>query len=209
MIEFDLYQSADEDEMARFLGDVFAHRDPPALAVGITTSEFEAFVHLWGSKAAAEGLTVVARSSETGEMVGALLAEDSATGLPDGLEQLSEKFNPVFDILGQLDEEYSADKSVRPGESLHLFLLGVAQEFAGQGIGQKLVAECLANGLRKGYRIAVAEGTNRRSQHVLRKLGFVERVRRSYTGHRYEGRSFFLSIADEGGPMLMDRHLEP
>jgi hypothetical protein len=54
------------------LGKVFTDRDPPAVAV--TPSEFEPPVGLFCPKAAAEGLTIVARSTDTGEMVGALRA---------------------------------------------------------------------------------------------------------------------------------------
>lgn len=199
--------AADADEMSRLLGDVFAKRDPPAVAVGLTAGEFEAFVRLYGPKAEAEGLTVVARSAATGDMVGALLAEDSGSEPPAGLEQLSPKFNPIFDILGQLDAEYSGGRARPRGESVHLFLLGVAQGHAGRGIAQQLVAECVANGRRKGYRLAVTEATNKTSQHVFRRQGFVGLVRRSYNDYQFEGHAFFTSIADHDGPMLMEKDL--
>jgi ribosomal protein S18 acetylase RimI-like enzyme len=208
-VNYSLCTSIDVDEMCRLLGDVFAHRDPPAVAVGVTVPEFEAFVRLLCPKVAAEGLTVVARWAPTGEMIGALLTEDSTSVPPDGLNQVSPKFNPIFDILGQLDAEYREGRTMQPDEVLHLFLLGVSQRFAGKGVAQRLVAESLANGVRKGYRLAVTEATNQTSQHVFRKQGFVDRVRRSYGDHRFEGRAFFRSIADQGGPILMDRRLVP
>jgi ribosomal protein S18 acetylase RimI-like enzyme len=120
---------------------------------------------------------------------------------------VSAKFNAIFDILGQLDAEYRDSHAVQPGESIHLFLLGVAHSFAGNGVAQRLVAECLANAAHKGYRMAVTEATNRTSQHIFRKQGFVERVRRSYRDHRFEGQFSFDSIAEHGGPILMDRAL--
>jgi hypothetical protein len=43
----------------------------------------------------------------------------------------------------------------------------------------------------------VTEATNKTSQHVFRKQGFIERVRRSYSDHRFEGRACFTSIADQ------------
>jgi GNAT superfamily N-acetyltransferase len=205
-VNYGLFTAPETDEMSRLLGEVFAHRDPPAVAVGLTASEFEAFVRLFCPKADAERLTVVARSAETGEMIGALLAEDSAAVPPDALDQVNAKFNPIFDILGQLDAEYREGRTVRPGESIHLFLLGVSHAFAGKGVARRLVAESLSNADRRGYRVAVTEATNRTSQHVFRKQGFVERVRRSYSDHRFEGQAFFDSIAEEGGPILMDRH---
>jgi len=92
MINYGVYTATDADEMARLLGEVIAHRDPPAIAVGLTPAEFESFVRLFCPKAATEGLTIVARSAETGEMIGALLTEDSSGAPPEGMERLSAKF---------------------------------------------------------------------------------------------------------------------
>jgi ribosomal protein S18 acetylase RimI-like enzyme len=186
---------------------VFCHHDPPAVAAGLTPPEFEAFVRLFCPQAAAAGLTIVASSAATGEMAGALLTEDSASAAPDGMDQLSPKFDPIFDILGQLDAEYRGGRLVRPGTSIHLFLLGVASRFAGRGVARRLVSECLAHGARRGYRTAVTEATNKTSQHIFRSQGFVERVRRTYGEHRFHGRAVFASIAAQGGPILMDRAL--
>jgi GNAT superfamily N-acetyltransferase len=140
-------------------------------------------------------------------MIGALLTEDAASALPDGMDRLSTKFEPITDILGQLDEEYRGGRIVPPGECLYLFLLGVDARFAGQGVARQLVTACLENGARRGYRMAITEATNRTSQHIFRTLGFVERVRRSYRDHRLGGRAVFASIEEHGGPILMDRQL--
>lgn len=208
-VTYSVFKAADTGDTGRVLGVAFAQRDPPAVAMGLTDSEFEAFVRLYCPKADLEGLTIVARSATTGEMIGALLAEDSVSPLPDGMDRLSAKFKPIFDILGQLDSEYRQGVSMQFGQCVHLFLLGVAGSFGGHGVAQRLVAEGLANAERKGYTHAITEATNTTSQHVFRKQGFVERVRRSYADHRFEGRAFFGSIAEHGGPLLMDRPLAP
>jgi len=208
-IEYAVYAAQDADEMIRLLGEVFSRRDPPNVAVGLTTSEFEDLVRLFCPKAAVEGLTIVARRAGTRELVGALLAEDSASAAPRGMDRLSARFGPILDLLGQLNTEYRGDRTMRPGESLHLFLLGVADSVAGRGVAQHLVTRCLELGASRGYRLAVTEATNRVSQRVFRKLGFTERVQRSYAEYRFAGRTPFASIADEGGPILMDRLLTP
>ena len=208
-IEYGVYAASDADAMARLLGEVFSRRDPPAVAAGVTASDFEAFVRLFCPRAEAEGLTIVARLASTGELVGALLTEDSASAMPEGIDRLSAKFDPIFDILGQLDAEYRGGLATRPGDSLHLFLLGVSDRVAGRGVARQLVATCLEHGAQKGYRQAVTEATNKVSQHIFRKLGFVERVQRSYGAHRFGGRAVFASIAEHGGPMLMEKSLTP
>jgi GNAT superfamily N-acetyltransferase len=195
--------------MVHLLGEVFAKFDPPAVAAGLTSSEFEDFVRLLCPRAAPQSLTIVARSVETGEMTGALLAEDSALAAPPGMDRLSARFDPIFDILGRLEAGYRSDRAVHAGESLHLFLLGVAERFSGQGVAHQLLLHSIVNGADRGYRVAVTEATNRTSQHIFRKHGFVERARESYSDHRYGGKAVFASIADQGGPMLMDRSLAP
>ena len=206
-IEYGVYVESDAEAMARLFGEVFCRYDPPAVAVGLTATEFEVFVRLLCPKAAAEGLTIVARLAGTGELVGALLTEDSASPPPDGMDRLSPKFDPIFDILGQLDAEYRRGQQAHPGESLHLFLLGVSAEVAGRGVAQQLVAACLESGIRRGYRMAVTEATNPTSQHIFSKQGFVTRAQRSYQTQRFQGREVFASIAQHGGPMLMDKSL--
>jgi len=206
-IEYGLYVPSEAEAMAKLLGETFSRLDPPAVAVGLTAPEFEAFVRLLCPKVAVDGLTIVARLAGTGDLVGALLTEDSASALPDGMDRLSAKFDPIFDILGQLDTEYRGGQAVRSGDSLHLFLLGVSNRVAGRGVAQQLVTACLEHGTRRGYRVAVTEATNKVSQHIFRKQGFVERVQRSYKAHRFDGRKFFASIAEHGGPILMDKLL--
>jgi ribosomal protein S18 acetylase RimI-like enzyme len=206
-INYGVAEESDLEDMTRLLGAVFSRHDPPAVATGLTPAEFEDFVRLLCPGVACGRLTIVGRSVETGQLAGALLTEDSASTLPTGIDRLSGKFEPIFDILGQLDADYRQGQPVAPGESLDLFLLGVAETFGGQGVAQQLVASCLANGVRRGYRTAVTEATNNVSQHIFRKQGFVDRVQRSYRDHRYEGRAFFAGIEGHVGPILMDRPL--
>lgn len=206
-IESRVCTRSDEAELASFLGQVFSARDPPAMAVGITPGEFEALVSLFAPRASEQALTMIARESSSEEMVGALLAEDAASEMPHGIDQLSAKFDPIFDILGQLDDEYRRDQRRAPGEELHVFLIGVAAHMAGRGIAKRLVDECLACASARGFRRAVVETTNPISRKLFRSKGFIERAQRSYADHRFDGRAVFASIADQGGPILMDRPL--
>jgi len=149
----------------------------------------------------------VARDPVSGDVAGAMLTEDAATPPPDGMAGLSEKFGPIFDLFGLLDAQLAEPPITEPGVALHLFLLGVDPRFAGQGIAQRLVEEALANGAARGYRAAIAEATNRTSQHIFAKLGFVTRAATSYADYRRDGVAVFASIAEHGGPMSMFRDL--
>jgi ribosomal protein S18 acetylase RimI-like enzyme len=206
-IQYGICERSDLDEMVILLSDNFTRFDPPAVAAGISSKEFEEFIRIFLPNVASDGLTIIARTADTSETVGALLTDDAAVPPPAALESISGKFDPVLDILGRLGKEYWQAKELEPGEYLHLFLLGVARPFTGRGIARQLVRVCLKNGVQKGFRVGVTEATNDISQHIFRQQGFVERVSRSYQDFRYEGNAVFASIKEHAGPMLMDKDL--
>ena len=191
---------ADSEAIVHLLADVFPKHDPPAVAIGVTTPEFEEFVRLLLPQSEVDGLTLVAQQHGTGELAGVMLSLDSASPMPEALDRLPPKFLPVFEILGHLEDQYRKGSLPSPGESVHLYLLGVSSRFAGQGIAQRLVSESTATAARRGYRFAVTEATNRTSQHIFRKNNFVERVQGSYALN-----PVFASIVNHGGPILMDK----
>ncbi|MCL1601040.1 MAG: GNAT family N-acetyltransferase [Actinomycetia bacterium] len=207
-IEYRVCLPDDTPEIGRLLAESFTTHDPPAIAVGLTPDEFEAFVTLWLPGAGADGLTIIARDRGTGQIAGALLTDDAAAPPPQGIEGVSEKLDPIFDLLSQIDTDYRDGRTILSGQYLHLFLLGVAERFTRRGIGRELVAACLRNGAAKGYTSAVTEATNPTSQHIFRKLGFEKQAERSYGEYRFGGSAVFASIAEHGGPMSMDRRIE-
>ncbi|HEX6863326.1 MAG TPA: GNAT family N-acetyltransferase [Thermoanaerobaculia bacterium] len=207
-IRYGVFELSDQEEMTSLLAEAFSQYDPPAAAMGVTAGEFAPMVRPYGPGTAAEGLTVVARSAATGEMVGAVLATDFTAPPPAGGEQGSEKFLPVFTLIDQLDAQYQQDKAIEPGTDLHILLLGVARSFTGRQVAQRLVAACEENARRKGYRRAVTEASGSVSQHVFRKLGYAERSQISYQEYRYEGAPVFASIEGHSGMILMDKALD-
>ena len=204
-IEYTICTPEDTHEMARLLSESFTRHDPPAVAVGLTPEEFEEFVSLWSPAAGTQGLTIVARDVATRRLAGALLTDDAASPPPSGLDGISTKFDPILDLLDQIDTEYRTDRVIELGQYLHLLLLGVAEPFMRRKIGQHLVSVCTTNGADRGYTTAVTEATNPVSQHIFRQLGFQTRTRRSSRDSRLDGSPTFASISDHGGPMTMDR----
>jgi ribosomal protein S18 acetylase RimI-like enzyme len=207
-IEYRVCLPDDTPEIGRLLAESFTKHDPPAVAVGLTSDEFEAFVTLWLPGAGADGLTIIARDSGTGQMAGALLTDDAAAPPPEGIDGLPEKWDPILDLLGQIDTDYRDGRTILSGQYLHLFLLGVAEQFTRRGVGRELVAACLENGAAKGYTSTVTEATNPISQHIFRELGFEKQAERSYGDYQFGGSAVFASIAEHGGPMTMDRRIE-
>jgi len=193
--------------MVRVLAATFARHDPPAVAVGLAPEDFETFLTIVSATAGDDGLTVVARDVASGSMAGALLTEDAGRAAELDLGAISPRFGPIFDLFGEIEERIGDAGPIEPGTTLHVFMLGVDDRFAGRGIAQRLVETCLANGAALDYRTAVTEATNRTSQHIFSKLGFVVRAQASYAEYRRDGVATFASIAEHGGVKSMIRSM--
>lgn len=202
--EYSVYNTKDESSMVTLLSRVFTDHDPLAVALNIAAQEFEALLKWWSPKVAAEGLTTIARRTDTGEIVAVMFVEDAATNPPPGMEQLSDRFDPIFAYLGHLDSQYRGDIIPQPGESAHLVFCGVDDQFAGQGLAQSMMTNGMQYVFSKGYKTIVAEATSRKSQHIAKKFGFTEKATVPYADFEFEGQRVFASVAEEGGSILME-----
>ena len=205
--DYSLATTADTDEIVDLLARVFSESEPPAVAMGLTFVDMKQFLGVVAPEIVSASLTVIARERDSGELAGVLLTDDFAQ--PPRLDhaQLSSRFAPIFSMLEELDEQFRMERTVLPGECMHLFMLGVDGRFAGCGIAKAMVAACLENGMQKGYRTAITEATGKVSQQVFRKNGFVERFTVSYRDFRYEGKPVFSDIREHDGAMLMEKSL--
>ena len=209
-IGYELLRPEVLDDMAGVVANAFAGYEPTSVALGISSEEFVDYVQLYGTRMLRENLTIVATDLTTGDLVGALIADDLASGSPAGREHISEKFEPVLALLDELGEHYREGRDIVPGHYLHLAMLGVAKAFQNRGVGQNLLRLCLSHAADRSYRVAVAEATGTISQHILKdKFGFIHRVDVSYKTFIYRDKRIFASIEDHSGTVLMDRAIAP
>jgi ribosomal protein S18 acetylase RimI-like enzyme len=204
-IRYSVCQTSEVPEVIEILARSFSRGDPPAVAVGLTEDDFRPYLALVTASAGRDGLTIVARDVASGDMAGAVSTEDAGSPAEVDLNALSPRFAPVYDLFGELDSAIGDVDPIEPGTTLHVFMLGVHERFAGHGIAKRLVEACLANGATLGYRRAVTEATNLVSQHIFRKHGFVTQAEATYADYRRDGVAIFESIADHGGIKAMIR----
>lgn len=204
-IEYGILEAGELDAMAALLAEAFSLHEPPAVAVGLTRPEIEGLVRVFGDKAVGEQLSMLARVASTGDLAGALLAEDFGTPPPVGLHAVVPRFAPIGTLLESLDEPYRASRDVVPGAYAHLFMVGVSHDHAGQGVAQHLITRCLANAKERGYGMAVTEATGSVSQHVFRKLGFRGVFATPYRDFVFEGQRVFQSVVGAEAAILMER----
>ena len=206
-LDYAIAKLSDSDDIARLLAQVFSESDPPAVAMALSFEEMEQFLQVVVPNVIPDGLTVIARSKETGKVAGVMLSDDFASPPASDPGQISSKLLPILSMLDGLDEQFRRGKTIAPGQYLHLFMLGVDSQFAGRGVGQGVVESSIENAVQMGYRIALTEATGRVSQHIFRKNGFVERFSMSYQDFIYENKKVFASIQDHDQAILMERVL--
>lgn len=205
-IEYGRFELVDLDPMSDVLASSFSGGEPMALAVGLSHRDIQDIVRLFSPKAAAEGLTIVARAP-SGTLIGALLSQDFATPAPPGLENAAQAFLPIGALLEGLDDAYRKNRAIEPGTHLHLFMIGVLQSYAGKKVAQQLLETSLQSAIGMGYRHAVTEATGNLSQHIFQKAGFVDRHVAKYADFEFEKQRVFRSITSPAGTVLMDKKL--
>jgi len=206
ILKYDVLQAPDVDSMVRLLASAFSASEPPAVAMQLSYDDLAHFVRLLAAHAVENGLTVIARDSDN-ELAGVVLTDDFGTPPPINRQLISKKFLPILAMLETLDKQYRHGRTIVPSKYLHLFMLAVHARFAGQGVAQKLVENCLLNGRKKGFSCAVTEATGVISQRVFRKVGFEERYRVSYRDYRYCGETVFAAIVGHDAALLMEKTL--
>ncbi len=204
-IEYGIAETNDIGALAQVLGESFSRHEPPTVALGHSASQVENLVTAFGAKASDDGVSVIARSTATQQVIGALLVEDFASPPPVGLDRLTPVFAPVLTLLDQLEKSYRKTRSIKPGCYLHLFMIGVLDDWTGKGIAQEMVRMCLIHGAAKGFHTAFAEATGTTSRHLFSKLGFAEVAFLNYKTFEFEGQHPFASIKGHDGCAFMER----
>jgi ribosomal protein S18 acetylase RimI-like enzyme len=207
-LAYSIATASDADDIIRLIARVFSESEPPAVAMGLSCDDMKQFLQLIVPSVLPDGITVIARSGDTGNFAGVMLCDDFASPPSVDPSHISSKFLPILSMLEELDEQFRRGKAILPGQILHLFMLAVDSRFAGQGVGQGMVRTCVDNGARKGYRIGVTEATGRVSQHIFRKNGFVDRFSVAYRDFRFNDKAVFSEIEVHEKAILMERSLE-
>ncbi|ARV59000.1 hypothetical protein BZZ01_10445 [Nostocales cyanobacterium HT-58-2] len=207
-VQYELFHPDSRNEMALLVAEAFTHSEPLTINQGFSIDEFADFIRFVGGWAEQEKLTVIARDKQTHKLLGVLISGDFASAsYLENYDISDNNFPPIFELLGELEAQYTQGKSIYPGEYLYLYMLAVSPQRRGEKIAQNLVQTSLEYGISKGYRMAVTEATNSTSQHVFRKLGFVDRHEILYKHFTYQGQQVFKSIEKHTGTILMDKAL--
>lgn len=194
----------DLSDLAELLGFVFSKHEPPAVAAGFPAQKIEALARVFSAKSIQEKLSFVARSDDTGKIIGAVLAHDFGTPPSNDIEPLIPVFEPLLAFLEQLKKECIAMKSILAGNFLHAFMIAVDEDWSRNGIAQNLLKTCILNGTNHGYQTAFTKAVSDSSRRVFRKIGFQEQCFVRYGDFIFQNSRPFVSIIHHKGCAVMD-----
>ncbi len=198
---------ADVSETVELLADAFCERDPIEAALGITPSDFRSMAQHEVAHLLADGLSLVAVSTTTGEIVGTMVASDACTSSPPADYAAQHKFRPVAALMHSLTNPYLTRRAFSRGESIYLYMLAVGCHSEGHGVGRNLVTEALKQAKTRGYRTAFAAVTNRTSHRVLARQGFDDLAGTDYRDFQFEGQPVFADIPTHHRVTLIEKTL--
>lgn len=201
-ILFQIMQSGDIQETATCISQVFSSFEPIAKALKISFNEFYQLAVPVCQKAADEEISLIAKDQKTGEIVGFIISEDFMTSYSNS-EDIDNKFEAVFYLMSELEENYRSCNSVQAGQVLHIFMLGVQEKYTNRHIATTLVRENMNLAKHHNFEIAITEATGVGSQQIFRKLGFTEEFAIEYKSYKFKGKQIFNSIENPPNCLLM------
>ena len=207
-LSYEIFDSKDLDRVANAVGKAFTNSDPMAVTQQLSVKEFADYVELIGKWIEEQQLTVIAKDKMTDEVAGVVIAGDFASDFPltpENSEHLSNKLEPIIELLESLEAQYKQGRQIQAGEYLYIHMLAVSPKYQRKKIAQNSIEVCLNNGIEKGFIYAFTEAANSVSQHVFGKLGFIPRHEISYQQFTYQGQKVFASIKADTGTILMDK----
>ena len=205
-IIFEMLAIKDLEETIACIVDVFPRAEPMTKAMEITSDEFYPFAEIYCKKAIKEGLSLVARHKETGNVIGFLISENLASLPPNGIKTINEKFLPIIKLLDGLDENYKQSFELNGKNILRLFMVGVSEHYEGLNLATMLIEKSLKLARLRNYSYVMGEATGSVTQHILRdKLGFDEKFAIDYKSYTYNGKHVFNNLKNTSRCVLLEK----
>ena len=176
---------------------VFLYEESMTKSLNISNSEFRVFVKLICEKMAREKMSYVCKNN-VNQVVGFCLNEDLVTEPLSKSVKITSKMNPIFVLLGRLDNSYFRNKKISQRKFFHLFMVGSLKEYRNKGIARELIAKSLALAKKREFELAITEATNLKSQNLFKNhFNFKEFKKIPYKKFKFKNKFPFKSIDEE------------
>ncbi|MBM4252000.1 MAG: hypothetical protein FJ146_08520 [Deltaproteobacteria bacterium] len=197
-VGFRVLGKQDVAQAASLLAAAFAHHDPLAVALQISSSEMREMIVPLLEASLGDELSVVAYDqSQPDKILGCVLAKNLGSDNPaQWSKSIVDRFSAVFGLIDELHQRYFQNQGPENmRQFVHESMVATDTRAAGRGVAQGLLKASAMNGRTKGYTGAVAELTGPISQHVfINKHGYQPVAAVSYRSFSFGGAEPFRSI---------------
>ncbi|AMO58204.1 hypothetical protein GZ77_20985 [Endozoicomonas montiporae] len=186
------------DEVASVVAKSFSNSSlVVAESDDMSDREFRDYLAYVALKCAKETSGLLARCSETGQLIGSLLACDLADTWGDKGFAYEAESDAMMSLLFTLNKAFFQDQSINKNEYMNFKFLAVSAEHGGKGIAAALVNEGVKMAAEKGFKFAHAEATGAASQRVfINKSGFDEKHEIDCCSFTFKGKTPFSSSVE-------------
>jgi ribosomal protein S18 acetylase RimI-like enzyme len=194
------FDNRDLDKTIRCISRSFT-KETMSQALGIGINSYMSFAKIF-AMAMQYQLSLVAKDEQSGDVIGFSVLKDFLAWTPH-IYHFDPRFIPIGNLIYELEKWYHSKYTVKYGEILHLFMLGVDEKYRGKGIAHQLMEESFNVAKNKGYTRIIAEGTGSITQHICAKYGFKVLKEIQYKTFLYYGQLVFKKIKEPASCKLM------
>lgn len=170
------------EEVAQIMSDVFTGvqvgeryiSEPMVKYSGIQNESYKDFLFMYLKQIVRDELTVVAIDKKTDRVIGAIISENfNPNAEPPNFEGELTPYIEIMEFITELEHKFihtienSIINKVKPGDFVHIILLGVKSERQKARIAMDLLDLVETIAKEKGYKGLFAEATNFKSQKVF------------------------------------------
>lgn len=191
---------SDTREATRCYTDVFLNHEPMTRCYGISPERFFPPAHVYVSLCARDSLGFIARDISSGDLAGFVFCSDLSTDWSSRdpvMNDLFSLFHEITCILGIMEQYYRERYPSGPGESLHVFQVGVSPRFQGSGVAKALVGNAVEHARDKGFSFALAECTSPASKRLFSSCGFLVVYELPFRNFSVDGTCYFRDLPGE------------
>jgi hypothetical protein len=196
-ISYEIMTSDDIDTVIKCILTTFTLGEPKCKALGITRSDGLAYAESYCSKAARDGLSIIARDTETLKIAGFQINSDFMSEPPEGIENVSPRLYPIAAITDSLEKIFREKYPIEKGELLYQHLMGVLPAYSKRNIGFTVGSLSWDLARENGFRGVIAECTGPVSQYLaIHKGDYREVASINYGEFVYCGQKVFQHVTD-------------
>ena len=188
------------EEVTRCYTDIFLNHEPMTRYCRIGPDLFFPPAQVYVSLCARDSMSFIARGTRSGELAGFIFCSDLSTDWSSRDPRMADMFSlfpKITCILDKLEHYYREQYPSGPGESLHIFQVGVSPRFQGSGVAKALLGTAVEHAREKGFSFALAECTSPASKRLFSSCGFVGVYELPFRNFLEDGTCYFRDLPGE------------